>query len=74
MEPRSKGEPRTTNTRQIIIHICTNEMHNNKYTVKGTPLTTHNKTIFLFEFPMVRRTIYSYSGTSKEVISIKALQ
>ena len=38
----------TTNTGQIIIHICTNEMHINKYTLKSTQLATHNKTIFLF--------------------------
>ena len=34
------------NTGQIIIHICMNETHNNKYTLNSTPLATHNKTIF----------------------------
>ena len=61
-------EPRTTNTGQIIIHICTNETHNNKCTFKNTPLTTHNKIIFLFEYPMARRTICSSSETSNEII------
>ena len=33
----------TTNTGQIIIHICTNEMHTNKY-VTGFMKTDHNVT------------------------------
>ena len=49
-------------------------MHNNKYTLKSTPLATHNKTISFFEYPMARRTICSSSETSNEIISIKALQ
>ena len=26
----------------MIIHICRNETHNNKYTLRGTPLATHS--------------------------------
>ena len=48
-------------------------MHNNKYTLKSTPLATHNKTI-IYEYPMARRTICSCSETSNEIISIKTLQ
>ena len=48
-------------------------MHTNKYTLKSTPLATHNKTFF-FEYPMARRTICSFPETSNEIISIKALQ
>ena len=33
----------TTNTGQIIMHICTNEMHTNKYTLKSTPLTCNSQ-------------------------------
>ena len=33
-----KGKPTVTNTGQIIMHICMNETHNNKYTVKSTLL------------------------------------
>ena len=49
-------------------------MHTNKYTLKRTPLTTHNETIFLFEYPVARRTICSSLETSNEIILIKALQ
>ena len=48
-----------------------NEAHNNKYTLKSTPLATHNKTTFFFEYPMARRTICSPSENSNEIISIK---
>ena len=50
-----------------------NETHNNKYTLKSTPLATHNRIIF-FKCPMARRTICSSSETSIEIISIKVLQ
>ena len=36
------------------IRIRTNETHNNKYTLKSTPLATNNKTIFHFECPRPR--------------------
>ena len=51
-------------------------MHNNKYIYfKSTPLTIHNKIIFIFECPMAwKQSIVSQPETSNEIISIKALQ
>ena len=52
------------------MHECAT--HNNKYTLKSTPLATYNKAILLFwTYPMARRTICSPSETSNEIISIK---
>ena len=59
LEEKGKG-PRTTNTGQIIMHICKNETQK-KDTLKSTPHSQLTiKLSFFFECPMATRTICSY--------------
>ena len=51
------------------MYVCVSKTHNNKYTLRSTPLASQNKPIFLFECPMATRTIFSSLETSNVIIS-----